>query len=158
LGCFFIAPKAVIIKLMSKYIGLDLGSKTIGIATSSGIIANPGPTIRFEEWNFEQAVALFNDYLTSQKTRFNKIIIGYPKNMDGTTGERVEMVEYFLELFLESTANYHEPDIVRVDERRTTKMARQIMIQSGARRDRQKEKKDSLAAQLILEQFLASQK
>jgi len=34
---------------MNKYIGLDLGSKTIGIATSSGIIANPGPTIRFEE-------------------------------------------------------------------------------------------------------------
>jgi len=78
--------------------------------------------------------------------------------MDGTTGERVEMVEYFLELFLENTRDYHDTDIVRVDERRTTKMAKQIMIQSGARRDRQKEKKDSLAAQLILEQFLASQK
>jgi putative Holliday junction resolvase len=76
--------------------------------------------------------------------------------MNGTIGERAEMVDYFIELFLEDNSTYQEKDLVKVDERRTTKMARGIMISSGAKRDRQKEKKDSLAAQLILEQFLAS--
>ncbi|ATG97576.1 putative pre-16S rRNA nuclease [Mesoplasma lactucae ATCC 49193] len=141
---------------MSKYIGIDLGSKTIGLATSEGLIANPGPTIRFEEWNFDEGIDKFNDYLKNQNPE--KIIIGYPKNMDGSIGERAEMVDFFVEGFLLSQDKYDEKDIIRVDERRTTKMARSIMIEAGVRRDKQKQKKDSLAAQLILEQYLNSVK
>jgi len=136
------------------YLALDLGSKTIGLATSKGTIASPGPTIRFEEWEFNQAVAKLNEYLTGKA--FDKIIIGYPLNMDGSVGERADMVDYFLELFLENNHDYQESQIEKVDERRTTKMAKGILIEAGMRRNKQKEKKDSLAAQLILEQYLAS--
>jgi len=94
------------------------------------------------------------DYLS--KNPCEKIIIGYPKNMNGSIGERAEMVDYFIELFLTDNSNFKSTDIIKVDERRTTKMARQIMFEANLSREQQKQKKDSLAAQLILEQYLNS--
>jgi len=77
--------------------------------------------------------------------------------MDGSIGERAEMVDYVIELFLDTYTNYSLDQIVRVDERRTTIMAKNIMIEAGLRRDKQKQSKDSLAAQLILEMYLNQQ-
>ena len=76
--------------------------------------------------------------------------------MNGSIGERAEMVDYFVELFLTDNSNFSSTDIIKVDERRTTKMARQIMVEANLSREQQKQKKDSLAAQLILEQYLNS--
>jgi len=76
--------------------------------------------------------------------------------MDGSIGERAEMIDYFIELFLADNPRFEASDIIKVDERRTTKMARQIMIEANLSREQQKQKKDSLAAQLILEQYLNS--
>jgi len=76
--------------------------------------------------------------------------------MDGSIGERAEMIDYFIELFLADNPRFETSDIIKVDERRTTKMARQIMIEANLSREQQKQKKDSLAAQLILEQYLNS--
>jgi len=76
--------------------------------------------------------------------------------MDGSIGERAEMIDYFIELFLADNPRFGASDIIKVDERRTTKMARQIMIEANLSREQQKQKKDSLAAQLILEQYLNS--
>ncbi|MCL8213045.1 putative pre-16S rRNA nuclease [Mesoplasma sp. JKS002657] len=139
---------------MNKYLSIDLGSKTLGLATSQGVVASPSLTLKFEEWNFEQAKEKLLDYLW--KNPCEKIIIGYPKNMDGSIGERAEMIDYFIELFLADNPRFEASDIIKVDERRTTKMARQIMIEANLSREQQKQKKDSLAAQLILEQYLNS--
>ncbi|WP_031543310.1 Holliday junction resolvase RuvX [Mesoplasma photuris] len=136
----------------SKILGLDIGSKTVGIATSNGVVANPGPTIRFEEWEFEEGVQKTTDLINEYKAEI--LVIGYPKNMDGSIGERAEMVDYFIEGILAYNPQFTEANIIRIDERRTTKMAKAIMIEAGITREKQKRSKDSLAAQLILEQYL----
>ncbi|WP_339034484.1 Holliday junction resolvase RuvX [Spiroplasma endosymbiont of Cantharis rufa] len=138
---------------MAKYIGLDLGSKTIGIATSEGYFSNPKETIRFQEYNFLEAVNKLSIFLN--KECFEEIVIGYPKNMNGSSGERVEMVEQFIQIFLEKKI-VSEEQIKRVDERLTTRLAKQIMISADFSRKKQKENKDQLAAKLILETYLNS--
>ncbi|AGR40890.1 Holliday junction resolvase RuvX [Spiroplasma taiwanense] len=136
---------------MAKYVGLDLGSKTIGIAVSEGYFANSKETIKFLENDFNQAVNLLNSFL--KKETFEKVIIGYPKNMDGTIGHRVEMVENFIDIAVRKNV-FSLNDIIKVDERLTTKMAKSIMISANLSRQKQKENKDQFAAKLILETFL----
>lgn len=74
--------------------------------------------------------------------------------MNNTIGERAEMVDYVIKLFLETYPNYSKNQIIRIDERRTTIMAKNIMIGAGLTRKKQKQNKDGLAAQLILEMYL----
>lgn len=131
---------------------LDVGSKTIGLAYSKGIIASPLSTIRFDEWEFQQAVDKLKPFLEEYTPEI--IVFGYPKNMNNTIGERAEMVDYVIKLFLETYPNYSKNQIIRIDERRTTIMAKNIMIEAGLTRKKQKQNKDGLAAQLILEMYL----
>ncbi|QBQ07420.1 putative holliday junction resolvase [Spiroplasma gladiatoris] len=136
---------------MAKYIGLDIGSKTIGVATSEGFLANPYKTIRFEENNFVEAINLLKEILDQEG--YEKIIYGYPINMDGSIGHRVEMVELVINL-LKEKLNLNDEKLVKVDERLTTRMAKAILIEANMSRKKQKVNKDQLAARLILETFL----
>lgn len=140
---------------MIKVLGMDVGSKTVGLATSTSMIAQPGPTIRFTEWEFEEGIQKLTLFIEEFKPEI--LVFGYPKNMDGSIGERAEMVDYFIEGVKAYNPNYQDSQIVRIDERRTTKMAKSIMIEAGISRYKQKNAKDSLAAQLILEQYLNQQ-
>ncbi|EXU60324.1 Holliday junction resolvase RuvX [Mycoplasma mycoides] len=137
-------------------IALDIGSKTIGLAYSSGIIASSLDTIRFEEYNFDQGLKQLETYL--KKYNPSIIVVGYPKNMNNTIGERAEMVDYVIEMFLDMYKNFNKDQIIKIDERRTTKIAKNILIQANLTREKQKKYKDSLAAQLILELYLESRK
>ncbi|WP_339022549.1 Holliday junction resolvase RuvX [Spiroplasma endosymbiont of Crioceris asparagi] len=136
-----------------RYVGLDLGSKTVGIATSQGIIVSPYKTINFNENDFEDCINKLTPELKDLTPE--KIIVGYPKNMDGTLGHRVEMVEHIIYLLTEKKICNLE-DIIKIDERLTTRMAKSIMISANISRQKQKQKKDTLAAQLILETYLAN--
>ncbi|WFQ91211.1 Holliday junction resolvase RuvX [Mycoplasma feriruminatoris] len=137
-------------------IALDIGSKTIGLAYSSGVIASSIDTIRFEEYDFNQGLKQLEPYL--KKYDPSVIVVGYPKNMNNTIGERAEMVDYVIEMFLDMYSSFNKDQIIRIDERRTTKIARNILIQANLTREKQKKYKDSLAAQLILELYLESRK
>lgn len=137
---------------MSNILGLDLGSKTIGLASSTGTVAKKEINLKFEEWNFKAGVEMLTDFIKNKA--FDTFVFGYPKNMDGSIGERAEMVDYFIEGFLIYNPEIKLEQIVRIDERRTTKMAKSIMIEAGLTRKKQKENKDTLAAQLILETYL----
>ncbi|UZK64092.1 Holliday junction resolvase RuvX [Mycoplasma mycoides subsp. capri] len=137
-------------------IALDIGSKTIGLAYSSGVIASSLDTIRFEEYNFDQGLKQLESYL--KKYNPSIIVVGYPKNMNNTIGERAEMVDYVIEMFLDMYKNFNKDQIIKIDERRTTKIAKNILIQANLTREKQKKYKDSLAAQLILELYLESRK
>ncbi|QVK02173.1 Holliday junction resolvase RuvX [Mycoplasma mycoides] len=137
-------------------IALDIGSKTIGLAYSSGVIASSLDTIRFEEYNFNQGLKQLDSYL--KKYNPSIIVVGYPKNMNNTIGERAEMVDYVIEMFLDMYKNFNKDQIIKIDERRTTKIAKNILIQANLTREKQKKYKDSLAAQLILELYLESRK
>ncbi|ATZ20996.1 Holliday junction resolvase RuvX [Mesoplasma coleopterae] len=137
---------------MSNILGLDIGSKTVGLASSTGNVAKKEITLKFEEWNFEEGVNLLTEFIKDKN--YDTFVFGYPKNMNGSIGERAEMVDYFIEGFLVYNPDIKKDQIVRIDERRTTKMAKSIMIEAGLSRQKQKENKDTLAAQLILETYL----
>lgn len=141
---------------MGNILGLDIGSKTIGLASSNGKIAKKEINIKFTEWDFEDGIIKLNAFLANRN--FDTFVFGYPKNMNGTIGERAEMVDYFIDGFQQYNQHVKDKQIIRIDERRTTKMAKNIMIQAGLSREKQKQHKDTLAAQLILEVYLESQK
>jgi putative Holliday junction resolvase len=138
---------------MAKFLAFDVGSKTVGIAKSDGFFANPGPTIRFEENNFDEASEKLKEIMEQEHP--TTIVVGWPKNMNGSEGHRVEMVTEFINVFFEY---FPDVEIKKEDERLTTKMAKGIMIEAGLSRKKQKAKKDTVAAVLILESYLAHAK
>lgn len=134
---------------MKNYLGLDLGSKTIGIAFSeSGIIAHSLMTYRFSENKYEKA-AKFISELSKQK-KIDTIILGLPKHMNNDIGIRGEISKDF-KVLIEQNTNV---EVVLWDERLSTKTALDAMIKGSVKRKTQKRKKDELAAVVILQSYL----
>ena len=118
---------------MNKYLGLDLGSKTLGISIStSGIIASNLETYRFTEDNYEEAV----NYLVTliEKHQITHVILGLPRHMNNDLGIRGEISVSFKEC-LESKSNV---EVILWDERLSTKQALDTLIKGSVRRDKQK--------------------
>ncbi len=134
---------------MKRYLGVDLGSKTIGLAISeSGIIAQALTTLRFTEDQYDEAVAMIVKHSKAQ--HIDVIVLGYPKHMNNDIGKRgliSEAVKEKIEAQLDAK-------VVLQDERLSTKSALDAMIAGGAKRHIQKQKKDELAAVVILQNYL----
>ena len=132
-------------------IGLDIGSKSCGIALSDAlnITAQGKENFRFEEKDWDTLMnhldSYFNDY------EIDKIIIGYPTYPSGDKSQTTLMVEEVEEILKD---RYKLP-VIRIREDNTTKQAHEIMIQSGLTRKRRKNYKDKIAAQIILSDYLA---
>ncbi len=137
-----------------RYMGLDLGSKTLGIALSdpSGIIANAIGTISFAEGNYADAINKTLDLAISHHV--DTIVLGHPKNMDGTQGFQARIAENF-KSELERRTNVN---VLLWDERLTTRIANQTMIAVGTKRKDKKLKVDQLAATIILQSYLDSRR
>jgi len=133
-----------------RYLGLDLGSKTLGVATSdyTNTIATSLKTIFFEEDNYPSLIEpireLINEY------NITKIVLGLPKNMNNSLGPRAEISLEFKKL-LEDTFNI---EVILEDERLTTVISNNVMIKADISRKKRKKKVDSIAAQLILQSYL----
>lgn len=128
-----------------QYLGLDVGSKTIGIASGQGIISFSKTTIIFPEYDWENAI----QQLLKFTNNVDVIIIGHPLNMNGTKSKTTLMIEEFTSLLKEVTAI----KIIFWDERLTSKSANQIMLDADISRKKRKINKDKLAAQLILQNY-----
>ena len=130
-----------------RYIGLDLGTKTLGISLSKGIIASNYKTIRHDE-NY--------DYLVDEvkkivfENQIDKIVLGYPKNMNNTIGERAEITLKFKDK-LEKATNL---EVIMEDERLTSVVANNVLISADTRRKKRKEKVDGVASVIILQSYL----
>ncbi|MDY0074332.1 MAG: Holliday junction resolvase RuvX [Acholeplasmataceae bacterium] len=134
---------------MKRYLGLDLGSKTIGISISeSGIIASTLTTIRFSENNYEEAALKVTELI--QTHQIDCVVLGLPKHMNNDIGIRGKISESFKEMITAKT----EAEVILWDERLSTQSAKRVMIQGSQRRKVQKEKKDELAAVIILQNYL----
>lgn len=130
-------------------IGLDLGSKSCGIALSDplGITAQGKENYRFEEKDWETLVDHLEDnYLKECDT----IVLGYPLYPSGDKSYTTLMIEEFKE-YLESRVKL---PIVLIEEFGTTKAAHEVMIEAGLTREKRKQHKDKLAAVLILQDYL----
>ena len=134
-----------------RIMGLDFGSKTTGVAVSDplGITAQGIETItRKDESKLRQTCARIEELIREYEV--GTIVLGYPKNMNNTLGERVEKTLAFKEM-LERRTNL---PVVMWDERLTTNAAEQILIESGVRRENRKSVIDKIAAVLILQGYL----
>jgi len=134
---------------MKKYLGLDLGSKTLGVAIStSGIIASALDTYRFTENNYEDAIQIVVKLIETHQ--IDTIVLGFPKHMNNDIGIRGRISEDFKKMIEEKK----KVEVVLWDERLSTKTALRVMIKGSERRDKQKSKKDELAAVVILQNYL----
>ncbi len=131
------------------YLGLDLGSKTLGIAKSdkTGMIASSYKVINHnEEYDFlvEEVVSLVNEL------NIDAIVLGFPKNMNNTVGSKASLSIEFKEK-LEKKLSI---PIYLQDERLTTKQAEDTLILFNTSRKKRKKVIDALAATIILQSFL----
>lgn len=134
--------------------GLDVGSKTVGVALSDelGWTAQGLETIRINEedkvFGFEQIGKIIKEYDVS------KIVVGLPKNMNGTIGPRGEASHFFGN---ELEKLFALP-IVYWDERLTTMAAERVLLEADVSRKKRKKVIDKMAAVMILQGYLDSQK
>ena len=133
---------------MSRYLGLDLGTKTLGISISdtTHTIATALKTIRFNENDYplNELESIINEY------NISKIVLGLPKNMNNTMGDRCETTINFKEKLI----NLFNIEVVLQDERLTTVEATNYMLEANLSRKKRKKKIDSLAANIILQTYL----
>ena len=132
-----------------KYLGLDLGTKTIGLATSDkmGLIATAYKVLRHDN----NPSSCLEELITIIKeNKIEALVLGLPKNMNNTLGPRAEETIKFKEL-LESNINL---PIYLEDERLTTKTAESLLIMGNTSRKKRKKVIDKVAATIILQSFL----
>ena len=136
--------------MRKRILALDVGEKRIGIAISDqlGITAQGLPTIEYQS----RKAALDAIAETARTYDVGEIVVGLPKNMDGSLGFKSQEVLRFSELLKRELAI----PVVLWDERLTTKMAEQAMLEADLSRRKRKLKADMVAAQLILQSYLDS--
>lgn len=135
-----------------RIMAVDYGDARTGIAVSDATGYLVGDAFVITQWQ-PQSVA--EHIAREAKSRgVEQIILGYPKNMDGTLGPRAEKSEVFAALIRETTGL----PVTLWDERRTTVDASRILSNAGVRGKKKKGKIDAVAAALILEGYLGSAK
>ena len=137
-----------------RYIGLDLGRRTCGVAISdlTGTIATAVETIRFRENDLQKCLECVIILIGEKKAE--KVVLGYPINMNGTLGPQSEYVLEFKKMLEEAT----NLEVVLYDERLTSVEVNKIMISADLSRNKRKSKVDTLAATLILQSYLDSKR
>lgn len=134
-----------------KLMGLDYGTKTVGVALSDalGITAQPLETITRKSANkLRQTLARIEQIVAENQVSL--IVLGYPKNMNNTVGERASATEEFRENLMQRTGL----EVVLWDERLTTMEAERILMEGSVRRENRKEVIDQMAAAIILQSYL----
>ena len=134
-----------------RIMGLDFGSKTVGVAVSDSLLMTAqGIEIirRKEENKLRRTLARIEELILEHEVR--EIVLGCPKNMNGTEGVRVELTEEFKDKLERRTGL----PVTLWDERLTTVAADRTMMEAGVRRENRKEYVDMIAATLILQGYL----
>ena len=133
-----------------KYIGLDLGSRTLGVAISDemGILARAYDTLRFRDDDYEKAIEYTIDICKKEKV--STVVLGLPKHINGAEGIRAQ-ISFDFKAEIEKRSDIK---VVLMDERLTTVIVDKAMISANVRRKDRHEKKDEMAAVVILQNYL----
>lgn len=134
---------------MPRYMGLDLGSVTCGVSLSdlTGLIAKVYDTIRFKEDDYSYCLQEVDKM--AKENNVKDIVLGLPKHMNGDMGIRAN-----ISLDFKTKLEELGYKVYLIDERLTTVFANNIMLEANMRREKRRELKDALAAQIILQTFL----
>ncbi len=134
-----------------RILGLDFGSKTVGVAVSDALLitAQGVEIVRRQSPNkLRQTLARIEELCKEYEA--DRIVLGYPKNMNNTEGERCEKTKEFKEMLERRTGL----PVILWDERLTTVSADNYMMESGIRREERKKYVDEIAAIFILQGYL----
>ena len=138
-----------------RIMGLDFGSKTVGVAVSDSLfVTAQGVEIirRKEENKLRQTLARIEELILEYEVQ--EIVLGLPKHMNGSEGVRVELTEEFKDKLERRTGL----PVTMWDERLTTVAADRTMMEAGVRRENRKNYVDMIAATLILQGYLDSRR
>ena len=137
---------------MMKIMGIDYGDARTGVAISDLLCSIVGSTTVVPSRNTDKAIA---DIVKLAKDNMvGEIVVGLPKNMDGTEGARAQLCREFADKLKEATGL----PVAMWDERRTTVEAHNILSQHNYHGQKRKNTVDAVAASLILEGYLAFRK
>ncbi|HIR74010.1 TPA: Holliday junction resolvase RuvX [Candidatus Ventrenecus avicola] len=133
-----------------RYLGLDLGTKSLGVSVSdfSNTFAMPYQTLHFPENEYESVIDALEKIVKEKK--ITDFVLGLPKNMDNSCGFAAQRSQDFAELLKQKFCL----PVHFVDERLTTKEAERILLQADKSRKKRKKVIDNVASSLILETFL----
>ena len=135
---------------MKRIMGIDYGDARTGVAISDLLCSIVGSTTVVQSRNTEKALADIVEL--AKQNDVGQIVVGLPKNMDGTEGARAALCREFAALLENATGL----PVAMWDERRTTVEAHNILSQHNYHGKKRKETVDAVAASLILEGYLAS--
>ena len=132
-----------------KYLGLDLGTKTLGLSMSdaTGMIASSYKILRHNE-EYDKLIEMLDEIISENK--IEALVLGFPKNMNNTVGERGEIAL----AFKEKLENKFSLPVYMQDERLSTMEAEHLLIANDTSRKKRKKVIDGLAATIILQSYL----
>ncbi len=133
-----------------RYLGLDLGSKTLGIAISdmTNTIASVYTTLNFKDENYESLILPLKEII--DKESIDTLVLGLPKNMNNTLGERAMITLDFKKMLEEK----FKIPVIMEDERLTSVISNNVLISADMSRKKRKKKVDGMAAVIILQGYL----
>ena len=133
---------------MERYIGLDLGDRTIGVAISDQLLMTAQSLMTIKRKSKIEDIEIINGIIKEKEV--SKIIVGLPKNMNNTIGPQAKKVKTFVKELRKHT----DLDIDYVAERLTTVSATRVLIEQNVSRKKRKDVIDSVAATYILQTYL----
>lgn len=135
---------------MKRFLGLDLGTKTLGVAVSdaTNTIASTIGIIRFESEEYDKTYEKLKKIIDEYK--ITDIVLGLPKNMNNSIGFRGEATLEYKKLL----EDWFSCNVIMQDERLTTVEATNYMLEANLSRKKRKKKIDALAANIILQTYL----
>ena len=136
-----------------RIMGLDYGSKTVGVAVSDALLLtaqNIETICREQENKLRRTLARIQELCLEYEVE--EIVLGFPKNMNNTVGERGEDTLSFRDALVRRTGL----EVILWDERLTTVASEKVLMESGVRRENRKKVIDQIAASMILQGYLDS--
>lgn len=133
-----------------RYLGLDLGTRTLGISISDSTltIATSFKTIRFPEAEYDTLIEPLKEIINEYQV--SKIVLGLPKNMNNSIGDRARTTLEFKDLLEENL----KLEVIMQDERLSTVEATNYLLEADLSRKKRKTKVDAVAANIILQTYL----
>lgn len=135
-----------------RILGLDVGDRRIGVALSDELGITAQGLCQLNRRGQRADLATLEELIATHKVQ--RIVVGMPRNMNGTYGPQAHKTE----AFIQSLEQVSQLPCVRWDERLTTQQAERLLIAANQRRDKRKAVRDKIAAQLILQNYLDYQR
>ena len=131
-------------------LGLDLGSKTLGISISdrTNLIASIYTTLYFKDEDYQSLILPLKEII--EKENIDTLVLGLPKNMNNTLGQRALITLEFKEMLENDTGL----KVIMEDERLTSVISNNVLISANVSRNKRKKKVDGMAAVVILQGYL----